>query len=185
MSRLTVFYSDNPQLTLLDSSNSAEIAAQLNAVGIRFEHWQATMPVDAQSTQQQILDAYSADINKLKAEGGYISVDVISLSRTHPDKIALRQKFLAEHIHTEDEVRFFVRGQGLFCLHINDKVYQVLCQQHDLISVPANTRHWFDMGSEPEFTAIRLFNNSDGWVAHYSGNTIASQFPLLDSSAPK
>ena len=77
----------------------------------------------------------------------------------------MREKFLFEHTHSEDEVRFFVKGQGLFCLHIGTKIYQVLCQKGDLISVPTLTPHWFDMGSDPEFTAIRLFNNTEGWVA--------------------
>ena len=47
------------------------------------------------------------------------------------------------------------------------------------ISVPAGTTHRFDMGSEPEFTAIRLFNNAEGWVANFTGSDIASRFPLL------
>ncbi|WP_350608620.1 cupin domain-containing protein, partial [Pseudoalteromonas sp. MER144-MNA-CIBAN-0113] len=92
----------------------------------------------------------------------------------------LRKKFLFEHTHNEDEVRFFVKGQGLFCLHLGNKVYQVLCQQGDLISVPELTPHWFDMGSDPEFTAIRLFNNTEGWVAKSTDSSIAEQFPLLD-----
>jgi 1,2-dihydroxy-3-keto-5-methylthiopentene dioxygenase len=35
------------------------------------------------------------------------------------------------------------------------------------------------MGPNPTFTAIRLFNNPDGWVARFSGDTIAARFPLL------
>jgi 1,2-dihydroxy-3-keto-5-methylthiopentene dioxygenase len=179
MSELTVFRSDNPAQPLLHTSNSHDIQQQLQAAGVRFEQWQATAPVSADSNSEHIQAAYATDIAKLQAEGGYVTVDVISLTSTHPDKAALRQRFLAEHTHSEDEVRFFVRGQGLFCLHIGGKVYQVLCQQNDLISVPAGTTHWFDMGSEPEFTAIRLFNNPEGWVANFTGNDIASRFPLL------
>ncbi|MBU1308325.1 MAG: acireductone dioxygenase [Gammaproteobacteria bacterium] len=179
MSQLTVFVSDNPAQPLLHTSDSSEIQRQLNNAGVRFEQWQASATINADSSAEQIQAAYAADIAKLQAEGGYVTVDVISLSSHHPDKVALRQKFLAEHTHSEDEVRFFVRGQGLFCLHINGKVYQVLCQQNDLISVPAGTTHWFDMGSEPEFTAIRLFNNPQGWVANFTGSDIAGRFPLL------
>lgn len=179
MSELTVFNSDNPAQPLLHTRNSYDIQQQLRAAGVRFEQWQASAPVTTDCSAEEIQAAYATDIAKLQAEGGYITVDVISLSASHPDKAALRQKFLAEHTHSEDEVRFFVRGQGLFCLHIGDKVYQVLCQQNDLISVPAGTTHWFDMGSDPEFTAIRLFNNPEGWVANFTGNDIASRFPLL------
>lgn len=179
MSHLTIFSADEPSQPLFASSDVAAIVQQLQQAGIRFERWQATATIDAQSSQEQILQAYASDIDKLKTERGYITVDVVSLSSSHPEKAALRQKFLAEHTHSEDEVRFFVRGQGLFCLHINGKVYQVLCQQNDLISVPAGTTHWFDMGSEPEFTAIRLFNDPAGWVADFTGSSIASRFPLL------
>jgi 1,2-dihydroxy-3-keto-5-methylthiopentene dioxygenase len=179
MSQLTVFSSDNPTQPLLHTSDSNEISQQLQNAGVRFEQWLATVPVSADSSAEQIQAAYAADIAKLQADHGYITVDVISLSADHPDKAVLRQKFLAEHTHSEDEVRFFVRGQGLFCLHIAGKVYQVLCQKNDLISVPAGTTHWFDMGSEPEFTAIRLFNNPQGWVANFTGNDIASRFPML------
>lgn len=180
MSRLQIFDLSQPQQARFSSSDAAEIAAKLQQQGIRFEQWQAAAPVSASSSSEQVLSAYAADISRLKAEQGYQTVDVISLHPAHPDKDALRQKFLDEHIHSEDEVRFFVRGQGLFCLHLGEQVYQVLCQQNDLISVPANTPHWFDMGSAPDFTAIRLFNNPTGWVAHFTGTTLARQFPLLD-----
>jgi 1,2-dihydroxy-3-keto-5-methylthiopentene dioxygenase len=97
----------------------------------------------------------------------------------HPDKTALRQKFLSEHIHSDFEVRFFVEGRGLFFLHPDDRVYAVLCEQGDLISVPANVRHWFDR-REPHVRAIRLFTTPEGWVAQYTGDPIADRFPRLE-----
>jgi 1,2-dihydroxy-3-keto-5-methylthiopentene dioxygenase len=116
----------------------------------------------------------------VQARGSYPTVDAIRMTPEHPDREALRQKFLAEHIHSEDEVRFFVDGKGLFCLHIGEEVLQVLCEADDWISVPAGTKHWFDMGSAPQFCAIRFFDNPDGWVAEFTGDGIAKQFPLLD-----
>jgi 1,2-dihydroxy-3-keto-5-methylthiopentene dioxygenase len=89
----------------------------------------------------------------------------------------LRAKFLSEHTHSEDEVRFFVRGQGLFSMHIENNIYSIMCCGGDLISVPANTPHWFDMGEEPNFTCIRMFNNQAGWVAKYTGSDIANNYP--------
>jgi 1,2-dihydroxy-3-keto-5-methylthiopentene dioxygenase len=56
----------------------------------------------------------------------------------------------------------------------------VLCEKNDLISVPAGTPHWFDMGSEPNFTAIRIFDNPEGWVAQFTGDGIADAYPRLD-----
>lgn len=179
MSSLRIFSVNQPQDVRFHSDDATVIAEKLQQQGVQFEQWQATAPISASSSAEQVMAAYANDINRLKQQQGYITVDVISLSPSHPDKATLRQKFLDEHIHTEDEVRFFVRGQGLFCLHLGDEVYQVLCQQNDLISVPANTPHWFDMGTEPDFTAIRLFNNTEGWVAHFTGATLSRQFPLL------
>jgi 1,2-dihydroxy-3-keto-5-methylthiopentene dioxygenase len=92
----------------------------------------------------------------------------------------MRAKFLDEHRHTEDEVRFFVEGSGAFYLHLGAQVHQVICVRGDLISVPANAPHWFDMGPDPAFTAIRFFNNPDGWVAQYSGSGIAARFPTYE-----
>jgi 1,2-dihydroxy-3-keto-5-methylthiopentene dioxygenase len=98
----------------------------------------------------------------------------------HPERQALRQKFLAEHTHSEDEVRFFVEGCGLFCLHIGDEVLQVLCERNDWLAVPAGTRHWFDMGPAPHFCALRFFNDPAGWVADFTGDPIAERYPRLD-----
>ena len=59
-------------------------------------------------------------------------------------------------------------------------MYAVLCERNDLISVPAGTAHWFDMGERPNLVAIRMFNNPQGWNASLTGDAIASQFPRLD-----
>ena len=107
-------------------------------------------------------------------------MDVIHLNSDHPDKIAIRQKFLAEHLHADFEIRFFVRGCGLFYLHVGDKVYLILCEQGDLISVPANTPHWFDLGENPQLSAIRLFTTADGWQASFTNSDINLAFPSLE-----
>ena len=180
MSQLTQFHQDQPQTAILTTQDFSTIATVLAAIGVRFVRWQASFPISADTTNEEILEAYAKDIEALKQAEGYQTVDVVSMHPNHPDKVAFRNKFLSEHIHTEDEVRFFVHGKGLFCLHVDEHIYQVVCEAEDLISVPANTRHWFDMGSQPEFTAIRLFNNQTGWVAHFTSDPIASQFPLLD-----
>lgn len=180
MSQLTIFADYNADKAILQSSEANEIATELAKVNVRFEQWQANAVIAETTSHDEIISAYSQDITRLKQQGGYQTVDVISLAKGNPAAAELRAKFLFEHTHNEDEVRFFVKGQGLFCLHINDKIYQVLCQQGDLISVPELTPHWFDMGSDPEFTAIRLFNNTQGWVAQSTESEIAKQFPLLD-----
>jgi 1,2-dihydroxy-3-keto-5-methylthiopentene dioxygenase len=36
------------------------------------------------------------------------------------------------------------------------------------------------MGPAPHFTAIRLFTNTEGWVAQFTDEGIARHFPMLD-----
>lgn len=179
MSRLRVYDERAPAQPLAEFNTHADIARELAARGVRFERWAAAEPVVPGDPPDKVLAAYKPDIDRLMAEKGYQAVDVISLAPDHPQKDALRQKFLNEHRHSEDEVRFFVAGQGLFSLHLDDRVYEVLCEKGDLIGVPDNTRHWFDMGPNPNFVAIRIFTNPAGWVADFTGSDIAQQFPRL------
>lgn len=181
MSSLKIFAEGNPGTALVAATDKKEIARHLNAAGVRYEQWAATAPVKAGDPQEQVIAAYRKDIDRLVAEQGYQAVDVVSLNKDNPNKAELRKKFLDEHRHMEDEVRFFVDGAGLFTLHIGDKVYEVLCTKGDLISVPAGTPHWFDMGPNPHFVAVRLFNNPEGWVAHFTGSDIAGKFSRLDN----
>jgi len=181
MSQLTIYADTDPTTPLFDGDDFDLIKAELDRAGIRIERWTADRELADDADNDSIIAAYQDEIDRLVAIGGYQTWDVVSMNPDHPDKTAFRQKFLDEHIHSEDEVRFFVRGQGLFIIHANDKVYSVLCEKDDLISVPANTRHWFDMGPNPSFTAIRLFNNPEGWVAKFTGDKIAGRFPFLDN----
>lgn len=180
MSALTIYSENESTQPLWFSDDADKICEQLNAKGVRFERWNADRDLGINPTPKLVINAYQHAIDKLVAEKGYQSWDVISMRADNPQKEALRTKFLSEHIHGEDEVRFFVEGAGLFCLHIGDKVYQVLCEKNDLISVPEGTRHWFDMGSQPHFTAIRIFDNPEGWIAQFTGDNIAEHYPRLD-----
>lgn len=181
MSEIKVFDAARPGSVLLKSSDPGEITATLREIGVRFERWEARHEIPAGAGEGTIIDAYRGHIDTLMENEGYVTVDTVSVSAQTPNKDELRDKFLHEHTHAEDEVRFFVTGRGLFAMHVGDKVYELLCEQSDLISIPANTRHWFDMGPNPELVAIRLFNNPEGWVAHFTGSDIADGFSRLQN----
>lgn len=165
----------------LTTTDPARIHAILNAAGVGFERWNTDVEVSASDPPERILGAYGQWLTDLKRRGGYAAADVIALTPDHPNRVALRQKFLVEHVHAEDEVRFFVAGRGAFYLHVNDRVVVVTCERCDLIRVPANMRHWFDAGPEPNLVAIRVFTNPEGWVAQLTGDEIAQRFPRLES----
>ena len=181
MSRLRVYDQREPTRPIGTLFDHDMIAHALDEVGVRFERWATDKPVAPGASQDEVIAAYHDDIERLKKEQGYTTVDVISLAADHPQKDVLRKKFLSEHTHSEDEVRFFVAGQGQFTLHIGERIYDVLCEEGDLIGVPDGTRHWFDMGPNPNFVAIRLFTNPDGWVAQFTGEDIAKRFPRLEN----
>ena len=183
MSRLRIFDESEPQTASVTLDEHDAIAAELAGIGVRFERWEANQPIAPGASQEEVIAAYRSDIDRLMGEAGYHAVDVISLAPDHPDRAALRQKFLGEHTHSEDEVRFFVAGSGQFTLHVDGKVYDVLCEKGDLIGVPDGTRHWFDMSESPSFVAIRLFTNKEGWVANFTGYDIADRFPRMQPSA--
>ena len=184
MSRLRIFDEEHPDQPLLATRDHAGIARELAAIGVRFEQWQATQPIEPGATSDEVMKAYRHDIDRLVAQRGFKSVDVVSISPTHPEREQMRAKFLDEHFHKEDEVRFFVAGSGLFTLHVDARVYEVRCEAGDLISVPDSTRHWFDMGPEPYFVAIRFFTEPDGWVGHFTGTEIAKKFPRYEPGRP-
>lgn len=180
MSRIKVYKDSEPDAPHLDSSAAQVIQSVLAEQGVRFEQWPTLPALSAGSSPESVLSAYKESIDALCAAQGYQTVDVISLDASVAQLPSLRNKFLSEHTHAEDEVRFFVAGQGLFSLHIDHQVFEVLCQAGDLIGVPAGTPHWFDMGPKPAFTAIRFFNNPEGWVASYTGKSIAEKFSRLE-----
>ncbi|MEC4747398.1 cupin [Methylomicrobium sp. Wu6] len=179
MSALTVYPDNQPQAGEL-FTEFAEIEAQLGGIGVQFERWTADGELALDADQDAVVAAYRDSVDRLMRQYGFQSVDVVSLQPDHPQKAAFREKFLAEHTHGDFEVRFFVDGKGLFYLHVGGKVYAVLCEKGDLISVPANTTHWFDMGENPCFKCIRLFTTAEGWVASFTGSDIAKSFPTYD-----
>lgn len=156
------------------------IADRLWGSQILFEQWITEHPLTREASQEAVIAAYQSSVNRLIDRYEFRTVDVVSLRPDHPQKEELRTKFLSEHTHAEFEVRFFVEGRGLFYLHVGDQVLVMLCEQGDLLSIPAGVKHWFDMGEQPDFKCIRLFSNPDGWVAHYTGDPIAKSFPAFE-----
>ena len=180
MSRLRIFQDTAPDSPLSTHDEAADIGKALSTIGVGFEQWVASQPVAPGDAPDKIMDAYRVDIDRLVEANGFRTVDVVSIAPDNPQKDVMRTKFLDEHFHKEDEVRFFVAGSGLFTLHVDDKVYEVLCEAGDLIAVPDSMTHWFDMGPDPSFIAIRFFTEPDGWVGHFTGTDIAQRFPRYE-----
>lgn len=180
MTRLRIFDEARPEQPLQTLTEAEAIGTALQPIGVRFEQWPTRADITAETSTDAVLQAYQDEIRQLSEAHGYRAADVVSMAPDHPDKATMRTKFLDEHTHAEDEVRFFVDGQGLFTLHADGRVFEVLCERGDLISVPAGTRHWFDMGPNPHFVAVRIFTSPEGWAADFTGDPIARRFPRLE-----
>ncbi len=150
----------------------------LSQRGILYEQWQAAVALADDAEQTTVLAAYDHVLQPYMQANGYQTADVINVTPNTPNLEALRTKFLSEHTHTEDEVRFFVDGEGMFWFNLEngEDVFCMTCQAGDLLSVPANTKHWFDLGPKTFVKAIRIFIDMSGWVPHYTHSGIDSKY---------
>ncbi len=145
-----------------------EIRAFLQPHGIWYEKWEVEGRIGPDATSDQILAAYAPEIERLKAAGGFVTADVINVTSETPNLDAMLAKFNKEHTHSEDEVRFTVKGSGVFHIHpAGGPVFAVQVEAGDLINVPAGTRHWFDLCSDRNIRCIRLFQDPSGWSPEY------------------
>lgn len=187
MTTVTIYRAENlgqPLAIERVTQDVAEIQRLMGDIGITFERWNADKVLAPGATQEDILAAYRSDIDRLMTSGGYQSADVVRMHPDHPEREAFRGKFIEEHIHEDDEVRFFVEGSGAFYIRDGDKdrAFRVVTSPGDLMLVPKMTRHWFDMGPRPHFAAIRLFVTPAGWVAKFTGDDIARRTPLFEAA---
>lgn len=182
MTTLTLYDEAAPHAAHGLYRDHAEIVRILALTGVQLERWTAEVELAGDASDTDIVAAYRSDIARLQAAGGYQSCDVVRLTPDNPDRAALRTKFLAEHVHDDDEVRFFVEGAALFYIRHGGLIHALECVRGDLINLPAGTRHWFDTGEYPRFTAIRLFITPEGWVARYTGDPIAGAIPLYEGA---
>ena len=157
-----------------------EAGKLLSQIGIQYERWKADVDIGEDASPQQVLDAYSVQVEELKKERGYRTADVIDINPGTPGIDAMLAKFNKEHWHDEDEVRFTIAGRGIFYIHPVDKPITIIeVGKGDLIRIPKNTHHWFDLCEEKRIRAIRLFQNVSGWSPYYTGSNVDSMFQPL------
>ena len=160
--------------------DSDEITEYLASVNIDYERWDNIKDVSADASDSEILDAYHDEIERLKAKGGYVTADVINIVPTTPGLDAMLNKFNKEHWHDEDEVRFIVKGHGLFHIAPPDgDVVSIEMEAGDLIRVPRGTPHWFNLCGDKTVRAIRLFQDVSGWAPHYTDSGVDAGYQRL------
>ncbi|HMQ03679.1 MAG TPA: cupin domain-containing protein [Pyrinomonadaceae bacterium] len=161
-------------------TEARDIAVYLAGIGIDYERWHNISELGPDASDEEILAFYSGEIEELKEKGGYVTADVINVMPDTPGLEEMLNKFNKEHWHDEDEVRFIVKGHGLF--HIAPEggdVVSIEMEAGDLIRVPRGTRHWFNLCGDRTVRAIRLFQDVSGWTPHYTNSGVDASFQPL------
>ncbi|MEP6924784.1 MAG: cupin domain-containing protein [Pyrinomonadaceae bacterium] len=154
-----------------------EIKNYLAGIGIDYERWSATHEVSPDAPAEEILAAYSEEIDKLKAKGGYVTADVIDIKPDTPNLEPMLERFRPEHWHDEDEVRFIVKGHAVFHIAPRDgDVTAIEMEAGDLIRVPRGTNHWFNLAEDKTVRAIRLFQDTAGWTPIYTESGVEKKY---------
>jgi 1,2-dihydroxy-3-keto-5-methylthiopentene dioxygenase len=154
-----------------------KIAHYLSSVGVDYCRWEVVGRVAPDASAEQILAAFAAEVAGLKARGGYVTADVVSITPRTPGLDEMLAKFGREHWHDEDEVRCVIHGRGLF--HIRPPEGNVLAvevEAGDLLRVPRGTWHWFNLCSDREIRAVRLFQDPAGWTPLYTSSRADARY---------
>ncbi|MBV8621342.1 MAG: hypothetical protein JOY84_20960 [Curvibacter sp.] len=108
-------------------------------------------------------------------------IDRVSLAPDPSDGDALRPQFIREHHHDDAEVRLFLAGSGAFYLRAGGGLLALLCDAGDWLYLPPGLAHGFDAGAKPDFDALRLFADPQGWQAHPTGRDWPAKLPRFDA----
>jgi len=131
-------------------------AEELNAQGVTYRQ----LPTEE--------SAYKPPLEAMMKENGYVTMDQVKMWPEMQNFDALCQKFIGEHLHTDDEVRFVLSGSGVFEIRSqDDKWMKIIVEPQDFISVPANRFHRFYLTDEKKIQCVRLFKDQSGWTPQY------------------
>ncbi|MGH7739158.1 MAG: 1,2-dihydroxy-3-keto-5-methylthiopentene dioxygenase, partial [bacterium] len=130
--------------------------SELNAQGVTYEQF---------ATEESV---YKTPLEKVMKERGYVTMDQVKMWPDMPNFDALCQKFVGEHLHTDDEVRFVLAGSGVFEIRgEGDRWMKITVEPSDFILVPANRFHRFYLTDEKAIHCVRLFKDQSGWAPLY------------------
>ncbi|WHY74134.1 1,2-dihydroxy-3-keto-5-methylthiopentene dioxygenase [Fictibacillus enclensis] len=173
------FHDNNERVEELD-----KVSGYLESQGVIYENWDiAKLPSHlienyslSDEEKAEVIQVFRSEIDELSKRRGYVTEDVISLSPDTPNLDELLKNFLAEHHHSDDEVRFIVSGHGIFAIEGPEgRFFDVELEPGDLISVPENYRHYFTLMDDRKVVAVRIFKAKEGWVPIYDKEGIPAK----------
>jgi 1,2-dihydroxy-3-keto-5-methylthiopentene dioxygenase len=184
MAQLSIYYQADPLATepAYVSRDPEAIRARLAEIDVHYERLDLPpVHLESDAHQDEVIESYREDLDTLMQRHGFVAVDVLCITESHPRLKQLREEFTNEHWHRNHEGRLFVDGRGLFYIREDNAIYALLCERGDFVYLPAGVSHWFDMGERPAFRSIRLFSDPEGWGgAVLTGSDMAGHFPPLE-----
>lgn len=177
MSSLAVYLHTAPELPNKVLNHAEDIASTLAAVGIDYRQVELPAALRPGCEQAEFDAAYGLWLQAFMSEEGHVQQELFNLQRNHPQKLELRARHLDEQSQSTASAWLFLGGFAQLSLHLDDHVYMLQGEKGDLLSLPAGTRYWFDLGEEPHALVVRLSASEDAPVR--SDDDIASRFARL------
>lgn len=146
------------RLSWLDEAPGADpiAEAELERVGVLYRYL---------STDPSIFEPALSEVCRQR---GYVARDEVCLTPQTPNLEELNKKFIGEHLHTDDEVRFVLEGAGIFDIRsADDRWMRVEVGPGDLLVVPKDLYHRFLLTELSMIRCVRLFQDKAGWVPVY------------------
>lgn len=144
-------------------------ADALHALGVGWQHHSCAAHLDPESVLNQWCNQHGCD-----------SRDFVD-SRAISDLRGKLQAFHAEHLHTDDEVRFFVEGSGYFDvrheLEARRPWVRLHCHAGDLVILPAGCFHRFVPDQGMFFHVMRVFSGVPVWTP-FSRDATSESMPV-------
>ncbi|CAA6663700.1 unnamed protein product [Spirodela intermedia] len=130
--------------------------SQLAEIGILYWHLD---PKDYENNEQ---------LNEIRENRGYNYMDLLELC---PGKVENYEEklnnFFREHIHADEEIRFYLEGSGYFDVRGKDDHWiRIWIKAGDMIVLPAGIYHRFTLDTSNYVKLMRLFIGEPMWTAY-------------------
>ena len=179
MSFLHVYHEADSDQPLLSTRDEARIKLELGAHQILFQS-HSLPPLRSTASAEEVLDEHAALIDEMRLRSGCRRIELRGMSPVYPDGQLRRELLYSESRGMGQQWHLFLHGQAIFYLHLAYRVYVVGCERGNLISIPADLPHWFDMGPQPDFVTVTLSEGDTDSLAETTSD-IALRFPRYES----
>jgi len=179
MSSLAVHLHTSPELPNKILNHADDIASTLVAAGIDYRRVELPATLRPGCEQAEFDAACGLWLQAFMGREGHVQQELFNLQRNHPQKLELRARYLDEQVQASTCAWLFIGGFAQLAVHLNDYVYLLQGERGDLLTLPAGTPHWFDLGEEPHALVLRLSQSDE--TPERTGGDIASRFPRLEA----